>query len=79
MDEPYWKKAVPGSTSPTLMASAVESPVPVTTGVPAARPVSAAAFSVTQPTTSVETAQSAIWSGRQKREHSASFLLPSLL
>ncbi len=34
MEEPYWKKAVPGSTRPTLMASAVESPVPVTTGVP---------------------------------------------
>ena len=57
MDEPYWKNAVPGSVSPTLIASDVESPVPQITGVPSASPVWAAA--------SLEYAQAAIWSGLQ--------------
>ena len=65
MDEPYWKNAVPGSVSPTLIASDVESPVPQITGVPSASPVWAAASLVTRPATSVEYAQAAIWSGLQ--------------
>jgi hypothetical protein len=44
---------MPGSIAPTPKNSTVVSLEPQTTGVPAASPVSRAAFSVTSPTTSM--------------------------
>ncbi len=49
---PYMTIMSPGAFTPTLMASAVASIVPVVTGVPAFSPVSAAACGVTCPATS---------------------------
>ena len=55
----------PGRNTPVEMASAPESPVPTSTGVPWARPVWAAAFAVTVPATSVAFITRASWSGLQ--------------
>jgi hypothetical protein len=48
---PYMTIMSPGSTTPTLTASAAASIVPAVTGVPAFSPVSAAAVEVTSPAT----------------------------
>ena len=61
--------AVPVLTTPELIASAQESPVPVMTGVPAASPVCDAASSVIVPMISVTVFASASWSGRQISRH----------
>jgi hypothetical protein len=53
MVEPYISIMSPGSSTPTLSASAAASMVPAITGVPSARPVSAAACRVTWPAMSV--------------------------
>ena len=47
--DPYIIIMSPGDSTPTLTASAAASIVPASTGVPAARPVSAAAAGVTSP------------------------------
>ena len=51
-DVPSDSATVPGATAPTPTAFAAWSPPPATTGVPARRPVAAAASSVTAPVTS---------------------------
>lgn len=61
---------------PTLMASLVESPVPQMTGVPSARPVSAAACAVTCPAIPCTSIARANWSPRQNRPASASLIAP---
>ena len=52
--EPYMSIISPGARTPTLTASAAASIVPTVTGVPSARPVSAAAAAVTPPAISVD-------------------------
>ena len=52
--EPYISIISPGDRTPTLTASAAASMVPTVTGVPSARPVSAAAAAVTRPAISVD-------------------------
>ena len=49
---PSERATTPGSTAPTPTALAAWSPPPATTGVPARRPVAAAAAAVTAPVTS---------------------------
>src|SRR5258707_4436381 len=49
---PYMSIISPGSLTPTLSASDQASIVPAATGIPAGRPVSAAADGVTRPATS---------------------------
>ena len=55
---PYMTMASPGSRTPTLVASAHASMVPVVIGSPTGSPVAAAASRVTCPTTSVGQANS---------------------
>ena len=62
----------PGRNTPVEMASAPESPVPTSTGVPSARPVCAAALAVTVPAMSVALHTWASWSGRQYRPQCSS-------
>ena len=50
-DVPSDSAVVPGDTTPTPTALAAWSPPPATTGVPARRPVAAAAWSLTAPVT----------------------------
>ena len=79
MEEPNWIIIFPGATTPMLMASAPESSVPVITGVPSARPVSAAALAVTVPAMSLASLMAESWSGRQMGLHSSGLGVPSLL
>ena len=62
----------PGWKTPVDTASAPESPVPTSTGVPGHRPVSAAAWGVTVPAMSVAWRTWASWSGRQNRAQCSS-------
>ena len=72
MVEPYISMASPSSTTPTLTASAPASVVPQMTGVPAARPVSAAAAAVTYPTTwVVEVMRGKVSLGQTRRQNSS--------
>ena len=58
MVEPYISIMSPGSSTPTLSASAAASMVPTITGVPTARPVSSAARPCHVPAMSVVQASS---------------------
>ena len=65
IEEPICIMVSPWLITPTLMDSDEESPLPVITGVPSARPVRAAASAVILPARSVTTWPRGSWSGRQ--------------
>lgn len=66
---PYCRNIRPGTDSPTLTPSAQASIVPAVTGMPAGRPVAAAASSVTTPARSPDQTSLGISSPGASRSH----------